>query len=100
MPDTSKKAHNGAICEVPRRWITQSASGRAALLHAIIRIELNAVNFALDKASRFTKMQLPVRFYHDWLGVADGEARHFLMLSDRRADLGAACGNLPAHNGL
>ena len=45
-------------------------------------------------AIRFTKTQLPVDFYHDWLGVADDEARHFLMLSDRLADLGAACGDL------
>ena len=75
--------------EVPRRRITQSAPGRIALLHAIAHIELNAVDLALDMASRFTKTQLPVDFYHDWLGVADDEARHFLMLSDRLADSGA-----------
>jgi uncharacterized ferritin-like protein (DUF455 family) len=86
--------------EVPRRRITQSASGRIALLHAIAHIELNAVDLALDMASRFTKTQLPVDFYHDWLGVADDEARHFLMLSDRLADLDAAYGDLPAHDGL
>lgn len=51
-------------------------------------------------ASRFTKTQLPVDFYHDWFGVADDEARHFLMLSDRLADLNAAYGDLPAHDGL
>ena len=51
-------------------------------------------------ASRVTKTQLPLDFYHDWLGVADDEARHFLMLSDRLADLGAAYGDLPAHDGL
>ena len=51
-------------------------------------------------ASRFTKTQLPVDFYLDWLGVADDEARHFLMLSDRLADLGTAYGDLPAHDGL
>ena len=86
--------------EVPRRRITQSAPGRIALLHAIAHIELNAVDLALDIASRFTKTQLPVDFYHDWLGVADDEARHFLMLSDRLADLDAAYGDLPAHDGL
>ena len=51
-------------------------------------------------ASRFTKTQLPVDFYHDWFGVADDEARHFLMLSDRLADLNAAYGDLPAYDGL
>ena len=86
--------------EVPRRRITQSAPGRIALLHAIAHIELNAVDLALDMASRFTKTQLPVDFYYDWLGVADDEARHFLMLSDRLADLDTAYGDLPAHDGL
>jgi uncharacterized ferritin-like protein (DUF455 family) len=86
--------------EVPRRRITQSAPGRIALLHAIAHIELNAVDLALDMASRFTKTQLPVDFYRDWLGVADDEPRHFLMLSDRLADLDAAYGDLPAHDGL
>ena len=45
-------------------------------------------------------MQLPVDFYHGWLGVADDEARHFLMLSDRLGDLDEAYGDLPAHYGL
>ena len=51
-------------------------------------------------ASRVTKNQLPVDFYHDWLGVADDEAGHFLMLSDRLADLAPAYSDLPAHDGL
>mgnify|MGYP003315557902 CR=1 FL=1 len=85
---------------MPRRQITYTAPGRIALLHAIDHIELNAVDLALDMASRFTKTQLPVDFYHDWLGVADDEARHFLMLRDRLADLGEAFGDLPAHDGL
>ena len=63
-------------CEVPRRQITQSAPGQIALLHAIAHIELNAVDLALHMARRFTKTQIPVDFYHDWLGVADDEARH------------------------
>ena len=62
--------------EVPRRRITQSAPGRIALLHAIAHIELNAVDLALNMARRFTKTQLPVDFYHNWLGVADDEAQH------------------------
>ena len=70
------------------------------LFHAFAHIELNAVDLALDMASRFTKTQLAVDFCHDWLGMADDEARHFLMLSDRLADFGAAYGDLPAHNGL
>ena len=38
-------------------------------------------------------------FYSDWFGVADDESRHFLMLSDRPAQLGATYGDLPAHDG-
>ena len=85
---------------VPLRRITKSIPGRIALLHAINHIELNAIDLALDMASHFTKTQLPVDFYHDWPSGADDEARHFLMVSDRLADLGAAYGDLPAHDGL
>ena len=85
---------------MPRRWVTQSAPGRITLLHAIAHIGLNAVDLALDMASRVIKTQIPVDFYHDWLGVTNDEAQHFLMLSDRLADLGAAYGDLPAHDGL
>ena len=86
--------------EVPRRRIGPSPGGRIALLHAIAHIELNAIDLALDMACRYTDPALPRAFYDDWLGVADDEARHFLMLSDRLAGLDAAYGDLPAHDGL
>ena len=70
---------------VPQRRITQPAPGQIALLHAIAHVELNAIDLKLDIASCFTKTQLPVDFYHDWLSGADDEAQHFLMLSDRLA---------------
>ena len=85
---------------VPRRRITAGTAGRVALLHAIAHIELNAIDLALDMACRFVEQSLPKDFYSDWLGVADDESRHFLMLSDRLAHLGAAYGDLPAHDGL
>ena len=85
---------------VPRRRITAGSAGRIALLHAIAHIELNAIDLALDMASRFVGKNLPKAFYNDWLGVADDESRHFLMLSDRLTQLGAAYGDLPAHDGL
>ena len=85
---------------VPRRRITAGTDGRVALLHAIIHIELNAIDLALDMACRFVEQSLPKDFYSDWLGVADDESRHFLMLSDRLAQMGAAYGDLPAHDGL
>ena len=86
--------------DVPRRRITTNHSGRIALLHAIAHIELNAIDLALDMACRFIAQNLPRDFYSDWLGVADDESRHFLMLSVRLAALGASYGDLPAHDGL
>ena len=85
---------------VPRRRITARTDGRVALLHPIIHIELKAIALALDMACRFVEQSLPKDFYSDWLGVADDESRHFLMLSDRLAQMGAAYGDLPAHDGL
>jgi len=85
---------------VPRRRITAGVAGRIALLHAIAHIELNAIDLALDMACRFVDANLPNDFYTDWLGVADDESRHFLMLADRLAALGASYGDLPAHDGL
>ena len=38
-------------------------------------------------------------FYNDWLTVLDEEAKHFLLLSARLGDFGAAYGDLPAHDG-
>ena len=85
---------------MPNVVTTVRASGEVSGRFTTPHIELNAVDLALDMASRFSKTQLPVDFYHDWLGVADDEARHFLMLSDRLADLDATYGDLPAHDGL
>jgi uncharacterized ferritin-like protein (DUF455 family) len=73
-------------------------AGRIAAIHAVAHIEANAVDLALDAAHRFRG--LPDAFYDDWLRVAEDEARHFAMLADRLAQLGAAYGDLPAHGGL
>ena len=86
--------------DVPKRRITGGVAGRVALLHAIAHIELNAIDLALDMACRYTDQSLPRDFYHDWLSVADDEARHFMMLNDRLALLDAQYGDLPAHDGL
>ena len=72
--------------------------GRAALLHAVAHIELNAINLALDAAWRFAGM--PPGYYRDWLRVAAEEAHHFTLLSDHLAALGHAYGDFPAHDGL
>ena len=45
-------------------------------------------------------LALPRAFFDDWVTVADEEGKHFLMLEERLAALGAAYGDLPAHDGL
>lgn len=85
------------VQQVPRRS-PFTPEGRAALLHAVAHIELNAINLALDAAWRFP--QMPEAFYRDWLRVAREEAMHFSLLSEHLRTLGLAYGDLPAHNGL
>ncbi len=85
--------------EMPKRKIG-SPQGRVTLLHAIAHIELNAIDLAWDMVARFASPALPRDFFTDWLTVASEEARHFSMLSTRLRELGAAYGDLPAHDGL
>jgi uncharacterized ferritin-like protein (DUF455 family) len=85
---------------MPKRRNFGSRAGRTALLHALAHIELNAIDLAWDIVARFAELGLPREFFADWLGVAAEEARHFLLLSDRLAELGARYGELPAHDGL
>jgi uncharacterized ferritin-like protein (DUF455 family) len=75
-----------------------TAEGRAALIHALAHIELNAVNIALDAIWRFADM--PARYYEDWLSVAKDEARHFSLLQHHLNALGFQYGDFTAHNGL
>ncbi len=90
--------------EVPRRRIGPEPGGRIALLHAVAHIELNAIDLAWDLIARFGpaahEAGLPCAFFDDWCRVAADEARHFALVSARLADLGAAYGDLPAHDGL
>ena len=72
--------------------------GRAALVHAVAHIELNAINLAWDAVQRFPAM--PEEFAHDWARVADDEARHFTLLLGRLLALGYDYGDFPAHDGL
>ncbi|MEO1013547.1 MAG: ferritin-like domain-containing protein [Pseudomonadota bacterium] len=90
--------------EVPRRRLT-SPKGRAALLHAIAHIELNAIDLAFDMAARFAGAVAAegldaTAFVTDWFEVGADEARHFAMLERRMATLGVSYGDFPAHDGL
>ena len=72
--------------------------GRAALLHALAHIELNAIDLALDIVWRFPG--LPDGFYAQWLDIAREEALHFELLRDHLATLGHRYGDFDAHDGL
>jgi uncharacterized ferritin-like protein (DUF455 family) len=83
--------------DLPRRGFGTQV-GRAAFVHSIAHIEFNAIDLAWDAVYRFRG--LPERFYADWVGVANDEARHFVMLRDRLRQLGHDYGDFDAHNGL
>ncbi len=89
-------------CLVPPRELPQrslgSAEGRAALIHAIAHIEFNAIDLAWDAVYRFR--ELPRSFYDDWVAVADDEARHYVLLTQRLTEYGHEYGDFDAHNGL
>jgi uncharacterized ferritin-like protein (DUF455 family) len=85
---------------LPKRKISAAPAGRIALLHALAHIELNAIDLAWDMVARFADEDLPAAFFDDWVNVADEESKHFELLAERLGDLGAAYGDLPAHDGL
>ena len=76
----------------------RTVEGRAALIHALAHIELNAIDLALDIVWRFPG--LPEVFYRQWIGVAREEALHFELLHAHLRTLGFTYGDLPAHNAL
>ena len=85
--------------KVPKRKISADPRGRIALLHALAHIELNAIDLAWDLVARFGAAKGP-EFCDDWVAVGADEGRHFLLLDDRLAELGASYGDLSAHDGL
>ena len=97
LPGRSERPTLVAPSALKRRSAFTS-QGRAALLHAVAHIELNAINLALDAVWRFPGM--PERYYRDWLQVAAEEALHFTLLCGHLQTLGHAYGDFPAHDGL
>lgn len=83
--------------EVPRRRLG-SAEGRAALIHAVVHIEFNAINLALDHVYRFR--EFPAEYAAGWIAVAAEEAVHFTLLRDHLRGLGYDYGDFTAHDGL
>lgn len=102
MPDTPARPERPELLppnRMPKRGRAGSERSRIALLHALAHIELNAIDLAWDMAGRFGAGK-PRAFLDDWVRVADEEALHFGLLADRLEALGAAYGDLPAHDGL
>jgi uncharacterized ferritin-like protein (DUF455 family) len=85
--------------KMPKRGKAGSPASRIALLHALAHIELNAIDLAWDIIGRFGS-QFPPAFSAEWIKVAADEAKHFLLLCRRLRQMGAAYGDLPAHDGL
>lgn len=85
---------------VRRRRVNSAPAGRIALLHALAHIEFNAIDLAWDMVARFAAAALPRAFVDDWVRIGDEEATHFTLIARRLAELGAAYGDLPAHDGL
>jgi uncharacterized ferritin-like protein (DUF455 family) len=85
---------------MPRRRRGGGERGRIALLHALAHIELNAIDLACDMIVRFAERAPDRSFFDDWTNVADEEALHFTLLSERLAEFGAGYGDFPAHDGL
>jgi uncharacterized ferritin-like protein (DUF455 family) len=76
----------------------KTTPGRAALIHALAHIELNAVDLAADIVWRFAGM--PPEFYRQWATVAQDEALHFQLLRQHLQSMGYDYGSFPAHNAL
>jgi uncharacterized ferritin-like protein (DUF455 family) len=83
--------------QVPLRSVA-TIEGRAALIHALAHIELNAIDLAADACWRFAAM--PDAFYRDWTRVMCEEAYHFHLLTAHLATLGHVYGDFPAHAAL
>jgi len=85
---------------MPKRRAGGERERRVALLHALAHIELNAIDLAWDLVARFSDANPPRSFFDDWVAVADEEATHHALLTERLAELRAGYGDLPAHDGL
>jgi uncharacterized ferritin-like protein (DUF455 family) len=97
LPGRPAKPRCVPPAELPRRS-AHTVAGRAALMHAVAHIELNAIDLAADAAWRFPG--LPERYYVDWLRIAGEEAHHFQLVRAHLQSLGWDYGDFDAHDGL
>jgi uncharacterized ferritin-like protein (DUF455 family) len=102
MPDRPARGSRPELLppsRMPKRGKGGSLANRIALLHALAHIEYVAIDLAVDLVGRFGN-GFPRAFADDWLRVVAEEAMHFALLDRRLRGLGAAYGDLPAHDGL
>lgn len=102
MPDRPARPSRPELLapsHMPRRGKGGSERGRIATLHALAHIEFVAIDLAFDIIGRFGA-GFPPAFVDDWMRVGAEEAMHFAILTRRLRSLGAAYGDLPAHDGL
>ena len=84
--------------KVPRRRGFETNLKKATLIHAITHIEYSAIDLAFDACYRFRNM--PMKFYKDWIEVADDEIRHFELLHSLLVKVGFEYGDIEVHNSL
>ena len=85
--------------DMPKRK-AGTKSGLIALVHALVHIELNAIDMAFDLIARWSEAPLPRSFLDEAVQLGLDEARHFEMMNARLEELGASYGDLPAHGNL
>jgi len=102
MPDRPVRGERPVLLaptHMPRRGRAGSPRARVAMLHALAHIEYVAIDLAVDLVGRFGA-EFPRAFADEWLRIAAEEAMHFALVDRRLRALGAAYGDLPAHDGL
>ncbi|KAJ3132375.1 hypothetical protein HK100_005391, partial [Physocladia obscura] len=81
-------------------------TSRLAILHSLASIEQWAIDLAFDIIARFSTVKaasstpLPRAFFHDFLKVANDEAKHYSYLVARLEAFGSYFGALPIHGAL
>jgi len=102
MPDRPARPERPELLppnKMPKRGRGGSDRARIALWHSLAHIEFVAIDLALDIVGRFGA-QLGTGLVSDFLSVAADEAMHFWLVARHLATMGAAYGDLPAHDGL
>ncbi|CBQ68518.1 conserved hypothetical protein [Sporisorium reilianum SRZ2] len=88
---------------------------RIAILHSLANIEQWAIDLAWDIIARAPRLcaqffsgddaeapvqKMPIQFFSDFVKVAEDEAKHFSLLTQRLEEMGSYFGALPVHHGL